>query len=277
MLAAGSRPRGLLSTVSVTRLFVALVLTSGILLAYVNHLHLSTTGVQGPPCAKQLAAADGVVKAASEATAPAHPTFRGAGRQLPGADCGLQPADMLIGVLGSPSERSGQARATIRKTWATLPTAGSAITVRFVLAVNGSGQRPDHLVREAEEFGDMIFVDTEDAYLNLARKVQLFFRWAVANCAEVPLFMKTDDDAFVHMEHLGKKIKTVQKTRLYWGAYVLTVGQDAHEREGGGGGAAGLQLTTLTHATPLSYTCRLWSLLYASPPPRCPAAPQESL
>ena len=227
-MAAGSRPRGLLSTVSVTRLFVALVLTSGILLAYVNHLHLSTSDVHGPPpCALQLAT-DRVVKAATKAStkaaaAPAQPTFRGAGRQLPGADCGPQPADMLIGVLGSPSERSGKARATIRKTWLTLSTAGAVITVRFVLAVNSSGQRPDHLVQEAEEFGDMIFVDTEDAYLNLARKVQLFFRWAVANCAEVPLYMKTDDDAFVHMEHLGKKIKTVQKTKLYWGASVLTV------------------------------------------------------
>ena len=182
---------------------------------------------------------------------------------------------MLIGVLGSPSERSGKARATIRKTWATLPTAGAAITVRFVLAVNGSGQRPDHLVREAEEFGDMIFVDTEDAYLNLARKVQLYFRWAVANCPEVPLFMKTDDDAFVHMEHLGKKIKTVQKTRLYWGAFVLTVGQAAHERDGGGGEQlAGLHLTTLLYASVLHIIAIC--VLFCTPH-RCPAAPQESL
>ena len=58
-------------------------------------------------------------------------------RQLPySADCGSKPNTLVIGILASPSPRSGQSRDAIRQTWGRYTAYKSTVTVRFLLALD---------------------------------------------------------------------------------------------------------------------------------------------
>jgi hypothetical protein len=89
-----------------------------------------------------------------------------------------------------------------------------------VLARGEDHSVPGALVNEAIEKGDMIFVDTLDAYTNLAAKVQLLFKWVVNSCFGNPLILKTDEDTFVHLEKLTAAMKEVPRELLYWGRFL---------------------------------------------------------
>jgi hypothetical protein len=136
---------------------------------------------------------------ATKDSANANMTLSELEHQPTDTSCGSVSADLVIGVLASASNRSVNARRIIRKTWMTMPTPGATIAVRFVLARNADGSIPPAHLAESIEFKDIVFVDTFDSYKNLARKVTLFFRWAVTNCPTTPLIMKTDDDVFIHL------------------------------------------------------------------------------
>lgn len=57
--------------------------------------------------------------------------------QLPhSADCGNKPNTLVIGILASPSLRSGQSRDAIRQTWGGQKGYKSTVTVRFLLALD---------------------------------------------------------------------------------------------------------------------------------------------
>lgn len=108
-------------------------------------------------------------------------------------------ADLVIGVLASSSNRSINARRMIRKSWMTMPTGDTNIVVRFILARDVNGNILPEQKTENHRYKDLVFVNTHDSYKNLARKVQLFFRWAVHQCSITPFIMKTDDDVFIHL------------------------------------------------------------------------------
>lgn len=143
------------------------------------------------------------------------------GDEWGGTDCGEADADLIIGVLGSPSERSMIARQTIRETWMTLPTGGANIVYRFILAMNEDGVPPENIVKEAKDKGDIVFVPTLDQYKNLQKKVQLYFRWAVDTCIGSPLILKTDDDVFINPKIIGEKALLMPRQRLYWGKFMM--------------------------------------------------------
>eukprot|EP00039_Didymoeca_costata_P018383 m.333221 g.333221 ORF g.333221 m.333221 type:complete len:444 (-) comp17101_c0_seq1:1098-2429(-) len=134
--------------------------------------------------------------------------------------CGSIAFDMVIGVLCAPTERSRIARNTIRKTWMTLDSGVSNILVLFILAKNKDGKIPEDLQIESENFNDMVFLNTLDSYKNLAKKVELLFKWVVHTCKGKPLVMKTDEDVFIHLPKLGDAIQDVPKKELYWGRFM---------------------------------------------------------
>lgn len=143
-----------------------------------------------------------------------------AARGIPDPGCGDGGVDLVIAVLGAPTERSRTGRNAARRTWMTLPTSGLRVIFRFVLARGEDHSVPGDLVTEAVEKGDMIFVDTLDAYTNLAAKVQLLFKWVVNSCDGNPLILKTDEDTFIHLEQLTTAMKEVSRERMYWGRFL---------------------------------------------------------
>jgi hypothetical protein len=108
----------------------------------------------------------------------------------------------------------------IRETWLNLPVPTGRVVVRFLLALNSTGHVPAAMLAEAETHGDMVFLDTLDAYKNLVRKVHLFFEWVAARCPNSARVFKTDDDSFVRLDKLFNLAKTLPARRLYYGSFL---------------------------------------------------------
>lgn len=138
------------------------------------------------------------------------------------AGCGEGPMDILIGILAAPQSRSRWAREMLRNTWFKLPSSGAKIVIRFIFALDRFGNVPESLIDEADEYGDMIFVNTFEAYKNLFNKVNLFFKWAADFCVPLGLkhVLKTDDDSFVHLPRLVELSRRLPAQRLYFGAFL---------------------------------------------------------
>jgi hypothetical protein len=140
---------------------------------------------------------------------------------VPDGGCGDGEIDLFVAVLGAPTERSRKGRKTARETWMSLPLTGTArVVVRFVLARDKDGKIPADLALEAGQHGDLIFVDTLDAYKNLAMKVGLTFKWVVDSCKGNPIVLKTDEDSFIDLTKLTAALTEVPKERLYWGRFL---------------------------------------------------------
>lgn len=185
-----------------------------------HHERVCSNGGQRPPFRKE----EPIAVAASAGG----PTDIGLGveesnaKGLPGsAGCGGTGVELVIGVLASPTPRSTEARRVIRETWMRFPVEPSgAVVVRFLLALNESDLVPAEMLIEAKQHGDMVFLDTHDAYRNLVRKVTLFFGWVAAQCPRSARVFKTDDDSFVRIDRLLLLSRTLPITRLYYGSFL---------------------------------------------------------
>ncbi|KAJ9578409.1 hypothetical protein L9F63_005367, partial [Diploptera punctata] len=74
------------------------------------------------------------------------------------------------------------------------------------------------LIQEQEENKDIIFVNVTDVYRNLPRKVLQFFKWAYMN-VHFTYLMKTDDDTFINIKEVMKKLQVMKKENqsyLHW-------------------------------------------------------------
>lgn len=60
-----------------------------------------------------------------------------------------------------------------------MPTANTKFVIRFILARNNRSEIPPQLLDEAATHGDLVFVNTLDAYLNLAAKVGTLYNISV--------------------------------------------------------------------------------------------------
>mmetsp|Transcript_13236 Transcript_13236/g.37362 ORF Transcript_13236/g.37362 Transcript_13236/m.37362 type:complete len:253 (-) Transcript_13236:1997-2755(-) len=90
------------------------------------------------------------------------------------------------------------------------------VEYHFVL----SKQSEEQLADEAEEAGDMLFVDSPEGYAHLWRKTLTFLRWADSSSASAEgprFFMHVDDDSFVRLDLLLPEMRTWPGSRFYWG------------------------------------------------------------
>jgi len=89
---------------------------------------------------------------------------------------------------------------------------GDRVEAKFVL---GKKEGVD-VSKEVEANGDIVFVDVEDSYANLARKTLEFMKIAVATY-EFDYFMHADDDSFVRLDLLLPVLDQQPREKLYWG------------------------------------------------------------
>jgi len=107
---------------------------------------------------------------------------------------------MFVVIISSLSNKDR--RTYLRQMWADAPQGWGKLEAKFGLCVSG-GISSD-IRREAEQHGDILYLDCEEGYLNgrLTLKVITSMRAYLEHYGDYDLFMKTDDDTFVSARRL---------------------------------------------------------------------------
>ncbi|NWX44764.1 B3GT2 galactosyltransferase, partial [Steatornis caripensis] len=99
-----------------------------------------------------------------------------------------------------------QLRSSIRKTWGNESMVPGVDVVRlFMLGVESKGPN-DVLLRESEQYHDIIQQDFLDTYHNLTLKTLMGMKWVASYCSDARFVMKTDSDVFVNTIYLIEKL-----------------------------------------------------------------------
>lgn len=69
---------------------------------------------------------------------------------------------------------------------------------------------------EVKQFQDIVFVNVEDSYANLARKTLEYMKMAVQKY-DFDYFMHADDDSFLRMDLLLDVLKNKPREKYYYG------------------------------------------------------------
>ncbi|TVU41339.1 hypothetical protein EJB05_14846, partial [Eragrostis curvula] len=125
------------------------------------------------------------------------------------------PVEIFIGILSSGNhfaERMG-----VRKTWMSAVRKSSNVVARFFVALHGRKEVNLELRKEAEFFGDIVFVPFLDHYDLVVMKTLAICDYGV-RVISAKYVMKCDDDNFVRLDSVVNEIKKVPSGRsLYLG------------------------------------------------------------
>ncbi|NXW69022.1 B3GT2 galactosyltransferase, partial [Hirundo rustica] len=100
-----------------------------------------------------------------------------------------------------------QHRNAIRKSWGNETAVPGADIVRlFMLGIETKGANEGVLLRESEQYRDIIQQDFLDTYNNLTLKTMMGMRWVASYCSGTRFAMKTDSDVFVNTMYLIEKL-----------------------------------------------------------------------
>ncbi|NXS31143.1 B3GT2 galactosyltransferase, partial [Pomatostomus ruficeps] len=99
-----------------------------------------------------------------------------------------------------------QHRNSIRNSWGNESAVPGAAMVRlFMLGIDPKGAN-EVLLRESEQYHDIIQQDFLDTYNNLTLKTLMGMSWVASYCSGARFAMKTDTDVFVNTAHLIEKL-----------------------------------------------------------------------
>jgi len=127
-----------------------------------------------------------------------------------------EPVEIFIGIMSSANhfaERMG-----VRKTWMSSVRKSPNMVARFFVALHGRKEVNVELKKEAEYFGDIVFVPFLDNYDLVVMKTLAICEYGV-NVVSAKYVMKCDDDTFVRLDSVVAEIKKVPSGRsLYIGS-----------------------------------------------------------
>ncbi|CAM0905614.1 unnamed protein product [Alopecurus aequalis] len=126
-----------------------------------------------------------------------------------------EPVEIFIGILSSGNhfaERMG-----VRKTWMSSVRKSPNVVARFFVALHGRKEVNVQLKREAEFFGDIVFVPFLDNYDLVVLKTLAILEYGL-DVVSAKYVMKCDDDTFVRLDSVITEIGNVPNGRsLYMG------------------------------------------------------------
>lgn len=94
-------------------------------------------------------------------------------------------------------------RDIIRQTWANVTVYNhTSMRVIFTVGREMNDGRQNLILKEADQYGDLLQCDFVDTYRNLTRKQLCAMKWILENCPETDMIVKVDDDAFVNVYRL---------------------------------------------------------------------------
>eukprot|EP01026_Neomeris_dumetosa_P059757 TRINITY_DN5591_c0_g1_i1.p1 TRINITY_DN5591_c0_g1~~TRINITY_DN5591_c0_g1_i1.p1 ORF type:complete len:418 (+),score=41.99 TRINITY_DN5591_c0_g1_i1:256-1509(+) len=112
---------------------------------------------------------------------------------------------IFIGIISG--RQNQEQRQAVRDSWSNDCQSLEAVKCQFILSnhsqslFNNQTKVNDSLTLENEEYGDMVFLNAEEGYTNLAYKTLELFQY-VTKYYNVSFLLKTDDDAFVFPDRL---------------------------------------------------------------------------
>eukprot|EP00041_Stephanoeca_diplocostata_P017251 m.343931 g.343931 ORF g.343931 m.343931 type:complete len:472 (-) comp20639_c0_seq2:749-2164(-) len=147
----------------------------------------------------------------------------------PGSTC-KSSAVVVVGILSSATEKGTKLRTVLRETWFNLADKNK-VELRFIMGFESASSTPSNILEEAKKFEDMLLLPvgpgSRQGYSgngpsNLLERVQAFFRWTVASCANLQYVLKSDDDCYVAVDRLLRNIEhqAYPSERLYLGRFL---------------------------------------------------------
>ena len=129
--------------------------------------------------------------------------------------CSTISGDLFLLVYVHTNPTHFDRRKIIRETWGnvTVYQLHLNVIVRVVFIVGLSDDATNEaLIREAEQYGDIIQARFTDTYRNLTFKATSALRWVTNYCSNTKYVLKTDDDIFVNMFSLIERLQGFFKT-----------------------------------------------------------------
>lgn len=98
---------------------------------------------------------------------------------------------------------------------------GGSIRVLFLLGRTNSDTLQQAVLRESQDFGDIVQEDFLDTYNNLTLKSVMMLKWVNNTCRRARFVMKTDDDTFVNIPRLASHLQRLgHRRRLLLGCLI---------------------------------------------------------
>jgi len=131
---------------------------------------------------------------------------------------GLVPANQTVLILVCSAVENIDRRKAIRSTWgdrSLLAAVGARLV--FVVARTDPARSPPgiqrRVVAEHRRQGDVVQADFIDSYVNLTTKTLSALRWATRACPRVRYVMKCDDDVYVDVAALTRRLEDERTTQ----------------------------------------------------------------
>ncbi|XP_060077897.1 beta-1,3-galactosyltransferase 1-like [Ylistrum balloti] len=111
-------------------------------------------------------------------------------------------------------------RTALRKTWLSDVRTSKNQTYIFVTGRGPQSENVhiENMIRENNEYKDILLVDFLDSYSNLTYKTVMAFKWITRRCPQTEFVMKVDDDVWVHKPIL---MMTLRHKKFRFGGYCM--------------------------------------------------------
>ena len=119
---------------------------------------------------------------------------------------GEKQIELLIIILTVHS--NVQQRNTLRETWLTYSRNNTAsVRYAFLLGEIKDAKLKADIIKESDQFRDIIKEDFVDVYSNLTYKTMMGFKWATTKCGVANAVLKTDDDMYINVPNVLKIVR----------------------------------------------------------------------
>ncbi|XP_075251296.1 beta-1,3-galactosyltransferase 9-like isoform X2 [Convolutriloba macropyga] len=133
--------------------------------------------------------------------------------------CKRKPLQNRVLVVIPSRTNNYNKRVLIRNTWADLTLFTPRLNYTFIYFVGRPQSRVQKLLIQAEQslFGDVVTLNQVDHYFNLTLKMLSVFTWVQHHCPDSLYVYKIDDDVYVNLENMEKRIAFFIKRQHHGG------------------------------------------------------------
>ncbi|CAM1313988.1 Uncharacterised protein g6403 [Pycnogonum litorale] len=125
------------------------------------------------------------------------------------ADACSKKSDIFILNVVHTSPDHYKNRKYIRQMWGNSSLPFKMLTL-FFTGIPGNVNDFTRLIKEAEEYKDIVIQEYKDSYRNLTLKAMSWLQWVVQYCPQAAYILKTDDDVFVNTFQVFKFLNAIE-------------------------------------------------------------------